>query len=306
MFNSVYEDMRQMFRSGHMINRLIIINVVMFILLHIGAIVVGMSSTTTHEVAHNLVTEYFAISRDLWFDITHPWVIITHMFTHQGFLHILFNLLWLYWFGIIVGDLIGDKHILPLYILGGLAGALVYFIVAQWLYPEGSIAIGASAAVMSTAVAAASINPDHNMRLLLLGNIRIKYIVLALLIFDIIAISNQTNAGGHFAHLGGAFFGWFYIKMLNEGQDLSIGINGTIESITNFFRKKPQKSPLRVVKKEKVFTTSKDQKQKKNKNMKVVQSDQEKLDAILDKISTSGMDSLSAEEKEFLQNLSKN
>lgn len=306
MFNSVYEDMRQMFRSGHMINRLIIINVVMFILLHMAAIVIGISNASPHGEAINVITEYFAISRDLWFDITHPWVIITHMFTHIGFFHIIFNLLLLYWFGIIVGDLIGDKHILPLYILGGLTGALVYFIVAQWLYPQGSTAIGASAAVMAIAVAAASINPNHNMRLILLGNVRIKYIVLGLLIFDIISISNQSNTGGHFAHLGGAFFGWFYIKMLNEGQDLSIGINGTVESIVNFFRKKPEKSPLRVVKKEKVFSRTKDQKQKKNKNMKVVQSDQEKLDAILDKISTSGMDSLSDEEKEFLQKLSKN
>jgi len=306
MFNSVYEDMRQMFRSGHMINRLIIINVVMFILLHMGAIIIGISNASPHGEAIKVITEYFAISRDLWFDITHPWVIITHMFTHIGFFHIIFNLLLLYWFGIIVGDLIGDRHILPLYILGGLTGALVYFIIAQWLYPQGSTAIGASAAVMAIAVAAASINPNHNMRLILLGNVRIKYIVLGLLIFDIISISNQSNTGGHFAHLGGAFFGWFYIKMLNEGQDLSIGINGTVESIVNFFRKKPEKSPLRVVKKEKVFSRTKDQKQKKNTNMKVVQSDQERLDAILDKISTSGIDSLSDEEKEFLQKLSKN
>lgn len=121
----------------------------------------------------------------------------TSMFLHEGFWHLLWNMLFLYWFGRIVGDFIGDQRILPLYLLGGLTGAVVFFISANLLpYGMGGrFALGASAGVMAIVVAAGTISPDYIMRLLLLGDVKLKYIVAVLVFLDLILIPNGGNTG---------------------------------------------------------------------------------------------------------------
>ena len=138
---------------------------------------------------------------DLLWDVKHPWLIFSHMFTHIGVFHLLFNMLILYWFGRIAADLVGDHRMLPLYLYSGLSGALIYLLTAPLIYPGGSNLHGASAAIMGIVAAAGMTAPDYQMRLLLLGDVRLKYIVAALLLLYIAGIANLDNVGGHFAHL---------------------------------------------------------------------------------------------------------
>ena len=192
--------------------------------------------------------------------------------------------------------MIGDRKIFPLYLLGGLVGCFVFWLSAQFM-PFGAgrtvYALGASAGVMSIVVASGMIAPDYIMRLFLLGDVRLKYIVFVLVMLDIFGLGSDVNTGGHFAHLGGAFMGWFYVQQLRAGNDWSDGVNNIMSKIVQFF------SEGRADK-------WKWDKKSYKKNTEVLTSDQiqDRVDEILDKIKANGYDSLSREEKEFLNNAS--
>jgi hypothetical protein len=241
------------------------------------------------------------------------------MFLHEGFFHILFNMLLLYWFGRIIGDLLGDHRILALYLLAGLAGNVVYFISANLLNytAGGSIAFGASGAVMGVVIASAVLSPEMEMRLLLFGNVKLKYIAAALLLLDIVGIGGMNNTGGHFAHLGGAAFGWFFIRRLQEGDDLSAPVNNFIQKIRDFFRGLSQKKKSHNKRGPRVAYrnpksgqhSSRTSKQSKGKGYAAPSdskvSHEEKVNGILEKIKESGYENLTEEEKKFLFNASK-
>ena len=230
------------------------------------------------------------------------------MFLHKGFWHILWNMLLLYWFGRIVGDFIGNQRVLPIYLLGGLAGALIFFIAYNFT-PLGRgqevFALGASAAVMAMVVAAGVLSPDFIMRLLFLGDVKLKYIVGVLVFLDLLGIAGEANTGGHFAHLGGALMGGIFITQLNRGNDLSVPVNRITDKIFGFFTALFSSGKnLRVEKRGKTRKTRTNARQNKGKHVKD-ESHQERVDSILDKIRESGYDSLTDEEKEFLFNASK-
>jgi membrane associated rhomboid family serine protease len=249
---------------------------------------------------------YLSLSSDLVTDIKHPWVIITHMFVHVGFWHFLFNMLFLYWFGRIVGDFLGDRRVLPLYLLAGFFGALVFLITAPFYASTPVIAMGASAAVMGIIAAAGAIAPDYIFRLLFIGDVKLKYIVFGLLLLDLIGIANMSNTGGHFAHIGGFIFGYGFVHMLRQGTDISEPVNHLIKKMHSIFTTSDPASSRKS--KAKVFVRHKSAeiKAKAGKKRTVVEKNhQEKLDDILDKIKASGYDSLNAEEKEFLFQASK-
>ena len=313
MFESIWDDIKQQFKMGNMVTRLVILNVVVFVLVNVVKLLIlvfnGWDSKST---AFQDFLHFFCMSSDIWHIITHPWVIITHMFLHEGFMHILFNMLFLYWFGRIVGGFVGDRKILPLYLMGGLVGAFVYYFSFNLLgYSAASsgFALGASAAVMAIVVAAGAIAPDYIMRLLFLGDIKLKYIAAALLVLDLIAVGNNSNTGGHFAHLGGAFFGWLFIGQLKQGNDLSIPVNNFLDKLLAFFTGlvPTQRNRPKVIYRDpnlKKKSRSKSHRSSGNQSSDPSESHQEKLDSILDKIKQSGYESLSAEEKEFLFNAS--
>lgn len=214
------------------------------------------------------------------------YTILTYQFFHDGLLHILFNMLWLYWMGRIFLDFLKPRQFHFVYLAGGFAGALV-FLAAYNVFPVFATAlpaatvIGASASVMAIIVAAATLVPDYSMRLLFLGDVKLKYLALAYIVLDIIGVATK-DAGGSFAHLGGAVFGFAYIKLLRGGTDWS-----------NIFKRKPK---LRVVRNESSGAGNRKQPDKVN---------QEEIDRILDKISKSGYDKLNKEEKETLFKASK-
>ena len=227
------------------------------------------------------------------------------MFIHEGFWHILWNMLGLYWFGQIVQDMIGKPKILPIYIFGGFFGGLLY-VLAYNIFPlfvnviDISSCIGASAGVMAIVLAAATIAPNFELGFAIIGPIKIKWIALTYVILDFINIQNG-NAGGHIAHLGGALFGFAYIRLLQNGNDLSKPFYTVTDFFSNLFKKKTK---LKVeYKKEYAYTSNKQTKSNSTQQNDIVNR-QEKLDAILDKINRSSYDSLSKEEKDFLFKIS--
>ncbi len=306
MFRSIFDDIRYQFQSGNTITRLIIVNVAVFLALMLVQLVFTLGSGFNPQ--HGTFSEgvsYLFLSEDLLWDAKHPWTIITYMFTHIGFFHILFNMMVLYWFGRIAGDLLGDHRMLGLYVYSGLAGALIYLLTAPLIYNGGSNLHGASAAVMGIVAAAGITAPDYQMRLLLLGDVRLKYIVAGLLAIYVIGIANLDNVGGHMAHLGGAAFGFFYVHMLRQGHDLTKGLRNLL-GIFSRPTKRPSKPVKRKVAMEVKYKAAVRQHDPAAPSPPGPshQQEQDRLDAILDKIKESGFQSLSEEDKKFLHDAS--
>ncbi len=316
MLSSIWDDVKQQFSYGNMIIRLIIVNVAIFLVINLMKVFLYHGGAPDNW--YDRILGWFKISSNPLEILMHPWSVFTHMFMHEGFWHLLWNMLFLYWFGRILGDLLGDKRILPIYVLGGLAGALVFFLSVN-LLPYGGggthTALGASAGIMAIVVAAGMIAPEYSLRLILLGDIRLKYIVVAVIIMDLIGTAGNINTGGHFAHLGGALMGYIFVSQLQAGRDLSEPLNNFFDKVTNLFHSvsEPALRPKR--KGPKMVHRNDDKIKNRQQNGKtghrsdrgsaVDGSHQDKLDAILDKIKKEGYESLSEAEKEFLFNASK-
>jgi membrane associated rhomboid family serine protease len=242
-------------------------------------------------IYNNFISAWLGVPASVQTLITRPWTLITYMFLHFEFLHIFFNMLWLYWFGKIFLEFLPDRQLYMVYFLGGISGALA-FILAFNFFPafsnaiNFSVAIGASASVMAIVVAIAFMVPDYTIGLLFVGNVKIKYIALIFIAIDI-AMIRSDNAGGHFAHIGGALLGMIFTFSYKKGYNFLYGLN-LIRKI-----RKGRKSKFR-----KVYVSERpvsDEEYNANRA-----KSQAKLDGILDKIAKSGYSSLTKEEKEFL------
>lgn len=298
MFESIFKDFKYALENGNTITKIILVNVCVFVFVKLVYVFTGGSSSSFYPI----LVKSLSISSNPLTILQNPWSIITHMVLHEGFWHIIWNMLLLFWFGRIVGDFLGDHRVIPIYILGGLSGALLFILGAQFFGSGtlfGSYALGASAAVMAIILVAASKAPDYIMRLILIGPVKIKYIAGVLVFLDIVSAAGAQNTGGAFGHLGGAGFGILYVYYLNRGTDLTQGMR----NLFAFFRKeykptKKQKEYIKVVHKD-----LNNQKNASHSSRFIY--DQKKIDAILDKINEKGYESLSSEEKEILYNASK-
>ena len=240
--------------------------------------------------------------------ITRPWTLFTYFFLHERFFHILFNMLFLYWFGKIIKEFLGGSKVVNLYILGGLAGGVFYILIYNTIpffaeRIDSSMMLGASAGVFAVVVGAATFMPNYTIILMFIGPVRIKYIAI---FYVILAFAQTTgaNAGGELAHLGGAALGFFYIKQLQKGTDWGKWIHSFFAFFNSFLNSQPNvKFSYRKSSK------SKGKIQTQTSTTKTASStgstSQEEIDAILDKISHSGYESLSKEEKQKLFNASK-
>jgi membrane associated rhomboid family serine protease len=286
-----------------MVSKLIIINVAVFMLVLFLKII--LNGANPGSEGYVMLIKNLAISSEGLDALFKPWTLITHMFLHEGFWHLIWNMLLLFWFGRIVGDFVGDNRILPLYIMGGLFGIVFFLLFAKIGLLHSGLALGASAAVMAIIASSAFISPDYNMRLLIIGNVPLKYVVLFLIVWDFVGIGAMDNTGGHIAHLGGVIYGGIYVYLLRQGNDLADGFNNMIDGFKNVFSReqKPaaKKSPLTVTHKAKTTLG----KAKGNKATDQSMPYQEQLDKILEKIKEQGYDNLSEEEKEFLFQASK-
>lgn len=301
MFTSIWEDLQQQFRQGNTLTRIILVNIAVFVVINLILVFAGGQRD---RAIYDAIVEPIGINSDWYYLLTHLWGVITHMFLHTGFMHILWNMLLLYWFGRIIGDLVGDHRILPLYLLGGLVGGVAFFLYAN-LTGNPNYAIGASGAVMAIIVAAGFFAPDYNLRLILIGDVKLKYVVAVLLFLDIIGAAGMNNTGGHFAHLGGAFFGYLFATQLQRGNDWSAPVNSFLDKLKALFsgsKSGKRRGPRVAYKNPKANSRSRNTKPHAKSDSP---DHQEHLDAILDKIKKTGYESLSAEEKEFLFNASK-
>ena len=289
MLNSIIDDIKAQFSYGNMITRIILVNLFVFFVV---IIVKNLAPPSTGF--YDQFREYLVLSSDGWQVLRRPWVLISHMFYHEDFWHVGWNMILLYWFGRITGDLGGDRRILPLYIMGGLAGAISYFLYIQIGDVSNSIAYGASAAVTCIIIVAAFLAPDYIIRLFIIGDVRLKYIALALILIDVVMITEHDNVGGRLAHLGGAAMGGYFVHALRQGRDLSLIFN-SLGSLFSFDKKK-SRAPMTVVHNKKWP----DRVNKKTSNNTRSSDVQDQIDKILDKINASGYDSLTPEEKDFL------
>ena len=292
---ALWDDIRFQFRTGNILMQLIYINGGVFLAMMVLQVIFYLTGSID---TFKLLSYYLSIPASPKLLLYRPWTILTHMFVHDGFLHILFNMLWLYFGGNLFLTFHDSKKLLSTYLLGGFVGAL-FFVLAMNLFPVFSSSVpfafaqGASAAVLAIVVAVATTAPDYVVRLVLLGPVKLKYIAIFSVIMDILMIPNG-NAGGHFGHLGGALFGFVYASQLKNGNDLTVDFLRPIFWIREQFSRKNR--PIKVV-------HSKPRSRYEHQEAKA--SKQEQIDAILDKIKRSGYDSLSKSEKEILFKASK-
>lgn len=285
----IWDDIKRTFKQGSSLTKLIYINIGMFILVSVAGIFSFLIKRP--EIAESALN-IFSVPASFPAFLLRPWSIITYMFTHKDVWHILFNMLWLYWFGRIFLEYLDQRKLVAVYLLGGISGAILYMLSFN-IFPAFrdvvpySVAIGASASVMAVVIAIAAYIPDYVISLFLFGRIKLKYMALAIFVLTSI-MDFSVNSGGKLAHFGGALFGYMYTMNLRKGKDIGRGINHAIDSLVTFFR--PGKK-LKVTHKKPVS----DFDYNRMKNVK-----QEKINSILDKISKGGYDSLTKEEKDTL------
>lgn len=271
------------------LTQLIIINVAVFLVIALLRVFVVL-----FEIPVPDFSSYIEVSSDINTTLKHIWVLFTYMFVHYDVLHILFNMLMLYWFGRIFLTYFTTKNFIALYILGGLAGALFYILtfntIPYFVKMNPSSMIGASASVMAIIFGAAFYNKDQEVMMLFLGRVKIIYIALFIFVLDFLALGGSSNQGGHVAHIGGAILGYFYAVQYRKGKDITRWVNLLIDKIVNLFRAKPK---MRVTRKnnrsEDDYTYNE---RKHNESLEI--------DHILDKIKQSGYNSLSDNEKKRL------
>lgn len=278
--------------------RLMIINIGVWVLIQV-AFVIGWAFNRSDITVEMAILDYLALPASPDLLIYRPWTLITYMFLHTSFWHILFNMLWLYWFGKIFTQYLSQRQLLVTYLVGGIAGGLLY-ILAYNLLPVFANdlvlarALGASASVMAIVTAISFYVPNFTINLIFLGRVKIFYLALALFVLDFFMI-RHGNAGGHIAHIGGAIYGFFYVYYLRKGRDLS-------RIFPRFRGKADWQNRVRRKRKTKTNKASRP-KSDDDFNRERAQK-QKRIDHILDKISRSGYDSLTKEEKELLFNQS--
>jgi membrane associated rhomboid family serine protease len=300
---AILTDIRSFYNRNGIVVRILLIN----ICIYVAFVFVGIFGKLFNNPEISLeITKNLSSNSDLYIFITHPWTAITYMYFHADFWHILFNMIMFYFAGQFFTTLMGSKKLVSTYILGGLSG-LALFIFSYNVFPAltpalGNYINGASAAIMAIFVALGTFAPDAPVRVFIFGPFKMMYVVLVFVLMDFARLSNSLdlvnpsmgNAGGWIAHIGGAIYGAWFGFRLRQGKDVSKWYDRMMDGIRNMFSRKKRmtvkhKRPVP----DHVYNDIKIEKQKR-------------IDGILDKISRSGYESLTKEEKDFLFNASKN
>ncbi|MGF7218536.1 membrane associated rhomboid family serine protease [Spirosoma lacussanchae] len=250
-----------------------------------------------------LVREQIMIPGEINAFLHKPWTLFTYFFAHDEIFHILYNMLFLYWFGRLIDEYLGNRRLIGLYFMGGIAGGLLYLLMyntVPYFQNQSDTArmLGASAAAFSVAVGAATLLPNYTFHLLFFGPVRIKYIVFFFIILSV-AQSAGSNAGGNLAHLGGALMGFMYVKMLQNGTDLGRPIYWIADGWSNLLKPKPAVK-VSYRQRSNANTQASTYAAAGTSSSTLSTPDQDEVDTILDKISRSGYESLTREEKQKL------
>ncbi|UPZ15943.1 rhomboid family intramembrane serine protease [Flavobacterium humidisoli] len=281
---NILDDLKLQYRLGGIAMRVMYWNIACFI----------VSLIFFYNYSNGLFDfpSWVALSSDPQVFMFKPWTLLTYAFFHDGFLHLLFNMMVLNFASSLFLTYFTQKQYLGLYLLSALFAG-VAFALSFYLSNIGGSIVGASAAIMAILVATTTYSPLMNVRLFLFGNVKLWHITAVIIILDLMQF-RLGNMGGHISHLAGAFFGFIYIKLLQNGIDLSTIVSKTLDFFANLFKKSPT-TPFTKVHKNYRKPTEKT-------TSRIVTKDktQQQIDEILDKISQSGYDCLTKEEKEFL------
>jgi membrane associated rhomboid family serine protease len=288
------DDIKRNYLQGSMLLRLVFINIGVFLLLHIVAIGAMLFNAGSDPL------RWVELPSDLMTLLRRPWTLVTYMFSHYGLLHILFNMLWLYWLGRIFMEYFSPKQLIGVYLLGGWGGALM-FLLAYNLLPHlvssQTFLIGASASVIAVIVAAAVYAPDYKIGLLFIGEVSLKWVAIVTVLIAVLGLEGG-NIGGNMAHIGGAIVGAVFALRIKKGHDITRPLNALIDGVVGLFngRTLPKfKIPQRSAR-----TTRPQQKPPTKVNRPTDTISESELDNILGKIKTSGYDALTDEEKDKL------
>ena len=296
----IFTEINRRFNTGSILTKYIFINVGVFIIIRLIIIILHLFMKEPSFYG------YIELPSSLTLLAYRPWTVITYMFVHLDFLHILFNMLWLYWFGKIFLTFFTGRQLGGLYVLGGIAGA-AFFLITYNIFPylkqfsDSSFLAGASASVMAIVFAVSFYQKNYTINMLLIGRIKLIYLAIGVLLLDIIAITSE-NAGGHIAHIGGALFGVLFASQYHKGKDITGFMNKMIDRFVNLIKRKPTFKTYRSEKnthssksdyKSNHPETDNEYRQRKNEENRVI-------DEILDKLKRSGYESLSTDEKKRL------
>lgn len=292
-------DLKETFKRGNIYIQLIYINAGVFVLTSLLTVFLMLFNRSSEPILR-----FLDMPASVTAFLEQPWSLFTYMFMHAGVMHILFNMLWLYWFGSLFLYFFSAKHLRGLYVLGGICGGLLY-LLAYNVFPyfsgvvNYSYLLGASASVLAIVVATAYREPNYQVRLLFIGTVKLKYIALFMIITDLLFMTSN-NAGGHIAHLGGALAGLWFAASLSKGKDMTAWINRALDWISGLFDGKSWKRKKKPTMKVHYNRNPKDFDYNARKK-----ADSEEVDRILDKLKKSGYESLTTEEKKSLFDASK-
>ncbi len=295
-----WESKKKQFQEGNTLTRVILINAGVFVLLIAVSILSALMG-----VEKSWLRSILAFPADINIVAFRPWTVLTYMFTHTRFFHLIFNLIALYIFGRLFLKWLDQNRFLSVYLLGGIAGAAMYLLahkVFPGLMPYSSSAklVGASASIYAIMCAVAILTPKHKMIIPFFMEVELLHLALIFLGIDVLSIAfDQTNIGGHFAHLGGAAFGFLFGYLYKNGMDISAWLSAIIKSVSSGSKKEKK---MKVTYKNATNKTHHETDMEYNARKT---AEQEEVNRILDKIGQSGYDSLSKKEKEILFKSSK-
>ena len=280
-------------KPNNAVAQIILLNVIVFVFTGV-MLIIGFGDS---------IRPWFGLPSSIPSLITKPWTLITHAFVHDGFMHILFNMLWFYWFARIIQEFLGSEKVIAVYTLGVIGGILAY-LAAYNIIPQFQEAVnfativGASAGVTAAVIGAAVFYPNYTVVMIFIGPVKIKYIAMISVFLSLVGTRGSINPGGEFAHLGGALMGWLYMSQLKKGSDIGGWVISSMQFVKSIFKPQPK---IKVTHRAGNRRPSK----KQAKQAGASQTPQSEIDAILDKISESGYESLTKDEKQKLFNASK-
>ena len=289
-------DLKSRFHRGDINLQLIYINVGVFVVTTLVSVFLRL-----FNIGDASWMNFMTLPASIPEFLKQPWSLLSYMFLHADPLHLLFNMLWLYWFGQLVLSFFSARHIRGLYLLGGICGGLFYMLALNVFpyftpYIYISTLLGASASVLAIVVATAVREPEYRVNFMFIGTVRLKYVALFMVVTDLLFVTSG-NGGGHIAHLGGALAGWWFAWSLRKGKDVTKWINGVLDGCSGVWSKLSSKKPKMKVSKGGRAADYDYNARKKQQS--------EEIDRILDKLKKSGYGSLTTEEKKRLFDASK-
>ena len=286
---NILQDLKLQYYTGGVAQKIIFWNIGFFVFSMLFNLVIGSRNSGIDCL------DWVSLSSNPQNMILKPWSIISYAFFHSGFMHIFFNMLILNFSSRLFLTLFSGKQFIGLYFVGAIFAGVVY-VLCYFLLPSlhvfNSKLVGASGAIMAVLIAATTKSPLMEIRLMLIGNIKLWQLSAAIIFLDLIQLPLE-NTGGHIAHLGGALFGFLYIKQINNGTDITSWFNVAVDFVTNIFRSQPKQQFKKVIKNNQEIVLNKT-------NLVTKTKSQQQVDDILEKISKSGYDSLSDAEKDLL------